>query len=172
MKLRTIYSFLALLSVVSCIKDRPEGNELAVGDILPEFTVTMNDGSIITSVEVKQTPSCIMFFHTSCPDCRQTLPVVQEIYEKYNRRGVTFVLISREEDSASVSAYWEENKLTLPYSAQETREVYNLFAQTKVPRIYINAEGGEIRYIHTDYPLPDFDILDAQISAVCGTDKE
>ncbi len=172
MKLRKIYAVIALLSVISCIKERPSGQELVVGDLIPEFSVTMNDGSIVTADDVRQTPSCIMFFHTSCPDCRQTLPVVQEIYEKYNSRGVTFVLISREEDSASVSAYWEENKLTLPYSAQETREVYNLFAQTKVPRIYINAEGGEIRYIHTDYPLPDFDILDAQISAVCGTDKE
>ena len=172
MKLRTIYSFFVLLSVISCIKDKPTGKELAVGDILPEFTVTMNDGSIVTSDEVRQTPSCVMFFHTSCPDCRQTLPVVQEIYEKYCDKGVRFVLISREEDNASVSSYWAEHQLTLPYSAQETRDVYELFAQTKVPRIYINAQGGEIRYIHADDPLPDLDILDTQISAVCGTDKE
>ena len=105
MKLRTIYSFLALLSVVSCIKDRPEGPELVVGDMIPEFSVMMNDGSTVTSDDVRQTPSCIMFFHTSCPDCRQTLPVVQEIYEKYCDKGVRFVLISREEDSASVSAF-------------------------------------------------------------------
>ena len=97
---------------------------------------------------------------------------MQKIYDGYSSKGVQFALISREEDGSSIASFWEEKGLTMRYSAQQTREVYNLFAQTRVPRIYICEKGGIIRNIYTDDPVPGFEELDARFSYVCGTDKE
>ena len=170
---RRILNILSILFVLtSCIKEKPTGKDLVVGEIIPDFTVTINDGSIVTGAFLRETPSCVVFFHTSCPDCRQALPVMQEIYEKYLGKGVRFAFISREDEEASVSAYWKEQGFTMPYSAQTTREVYNLFAQTRVPRIYICEKGGVIRNIYTDDPVPGFDEIDVRLSSVCDTDKE
>jgi hypothetical protein len=45
----------------------------------------------------------------------------------------------------------------MPYSAQPTREIYELFARTRVPRVYINKDGI-IEAIFTDIPsTPSYD---------------
>ena len=158
---------IAALVFFSCIKERPTGADLGVGDMIPDFEVTMNDGSVITGQDLRQSPSCIVFFHTSCPDCQKALPEIQKIYDKYESQGVRFALISREEEDATVSVYWNENALTMPYSAQSTREIYSLFARTGVPRIYICEKGGLITAIYSDDPVPGFEELDSQINSVC-----
>ena len=163
--------FVTFLLTLSCIKDKPEGADLSVGDTLPDFQVTMSDGSSVSDEGLKQGVSLVMFFHTTCPDCQNVLPKVQSLYDKYVAKGVRFAIISREEGSESVQKYWTEKGLAMPYSAQETRDIYSKFAQSRVPRIYICDKGGVIKYIHTDNPLPEFKELEQQINSVCGTDK-
>ena len=145
-----------LLLSVSCIKDPSAGTDLSVGDTLPDFHVTMNDGSSVSDEDLRKGVSLIMFFHTTCPDCQNTLPIMQTIYNEY-REYVSFALISREEESPSVENYWVKNGFTMPYSAQPTREIYELFARTRVPRVYINKDGI-IEAIFTDIPsTPSYD---------------
>ena len=172
MRYKLAYLLLSILVVSSCIKEKPTGTDLTIGDSIPDFEVTMNDGTIVTGQGLRETTSCIMFFHTSCPDCQQALPVIQQLYDKYASKGVSFALISREEEDSTISAYWKNNALTMPYSAQVTREIYNLFAQTRVPRIYICETGGTIRAIYTDDPVPGLEELDQSINSVYGNGME
>lgn len=155
--------FSAVLLFASCIKDKEAGADLKVGDALPEFMVTMNDGSMLSTSKLKDGISCIMFFTTSCPDCRETLPQMQRIYDEFAPQGVAFAIISREDNAESVAGYWTSEGLTMPYSAQSDRSIYELFAQTRVPRVYINKDGL-IKAIFTDIPAnPTYEDLKAVI---------
>lgn len=140
--------------------------ELVVGSMLPDFAVTMNDGTVVTGEQLRRTPSVVMFFHTGCPDCQQALPRVEQLFTTYASQGVAFAIISREDDDASVSAYWKEQGFTMLYSAQTDRKVYELFAYERVPRIYVSARGGTIRNIFTDDPVPTLDELFEAIRAL------
>ena len=152
---------IALLLPCSCIDDEPTDVEevVTLGSTLPDFAVVMNDGTTLTGEMLRGGDAVIMFFHTSCPDCRQALPLVQQLYDAYAQEGVTFALISREDDEESVSAYWAEAGFTMPYSAQSDRKVYELFARRRVPRIYISSAGGVVRHIFTDDPVPSYEDL-------------
>lgn len=154
---RITYELLLLFFCISCIDENMSETEdvILVGSKLPNFKVEMNDGTVVTGQDLRDTTSLIMFFHTGCPDCRKALPCVQRMYNEYASRGVAFVLISREEEEASIVTYWEEQGLDMPYSAQSDRKVYELFANRRVPRIYISVPGGTVRYIFTDDPVPD-----------------
>ena len=156
----------AFLCSSGCIKDKVEGVELKVGDKLPDFSVVMNDGSRVTDESLKGSVSCVMFFHTSCPDCQRTLPVVQQVYDEYAQNGVLFILISREQTSRSVRAFWAQEKLSMPFSAQSDRTVYNKFAQSRIPRVYLCDKDGIIRYIYTDDPTPTYENLNDSISSL------
>lgn len=142
------------------------GGEVKVGDILPEFEVVMSDGSLLTDDSLKGSVSILMFFHTSCPDCQQALPMVQNIYDEYSVKGVKIALISREESSDDISSYWTDNSLNMPYSAQDDRKVYELFASTRIPRIYMSDENGIVRYIFTDDPVPSYDDLKSALESL------
>ena len=155
-----------MLSLCCCIKEKTNRHELIPGDTIPQFEVTMTDGSKVTPQSLYGSPSCIVFFHTSCPDCRQTLPKVQEIYDLYINKGVKFVLISREQGKEEIQEYWNENNLTMPYSPQTSREIYSLFAQSRIPRIYISDEDGTIGKIFTDDPLPTLTDIETALNSI------
>ena len=140
--------------------------ELVVGDRLPDFEVVMNDGSVVDDIILSEGVSVVMFFHTSCPDCQQALPRMQQIYDEYISKGVYFAFISREESMVDIESYFNEKGLKLPYSAQNDRKVYEQFAQTRIPRIYICEKGGIIRYIFTDDPVPTYDLLKSSLDSV------
>lgn len=149
---------MAVLAVLSgCIKEKQTGADLKVGDRLPVFEVVMDDGTVVTDEILSETVSVVMFFHTSCPDCRQVLPQMQKVYDEYASAGVRIVLISREDPKESVESFWLENGLKMPYSAQNDRKIYEKFAATRIPRVYVNEKGGIIRYVFTDDPNPSYD---------------
>ena len=152
--------------VSSCIKDKPQGADLKVGDRLPDFEVVMNDGTVVSDEGLAGSVSVVMFFHTSCPDCRQALPRMQQIYDEYASKGVAFALIRREDAGRDIEAYWNEQGLKMPYSAQNDRKVYEQFASSRIPRIYINDRNGIIRYIFTDDPVPSYDDIDFSIRSL------
>ena len=149
---------MAVLTVLSgCIKEKQTGADLKVGDRLPDFEVVMDDGTVVTDEILSETVSVVMFFHTSCPDCRQVLPQMQKVYDEYASADIRIVLISREDPKESVESFWRENGLKMPYSAQNDRKVYEKFAATRIPRVYVNEKGGIIRYVFTDDPNPSYD---------------
>ena len=160
---RVLHILLLMLSLSSCIKEKKKGADLGVGDLVPDFTVVMNDGTKVSGSLLRQGVSVIVFFTTQCPDCQETLPHIQQLYDEYLSKGVRFALISREEGQESISAYWSRRGFTMPYSAQEDRRIYELFAHTRVPRIYICSDGI-IMSIFTDMPSnPTYEILSAEL---------
>jgi len=168
-KITVMRRFLVMISVLilsSCIKDRPYDGDLEVGNYLPDFEVVMNDGTVVNDDILGKGISVVMFFHTSCPDCQQTLPRMQQIYDEYTSKGVLFALISREEGKEDIESYFAEKGLKMPYSAQKDRKVYEKFAQTRIPRVYICGKGGIIRYIFTDDPVPSYDQLKSSLEEV------
>lgn len=129
-------TFAALFT--NCVTDDNDGGyALGVGDPLPEFTVTMKDGSTVNSADLAGSVSVISFFHTSCPDCQEEFPILQEAYERSADTGVRFICIAREQEDPEIEEYWTANGLTLPYSPQPDRRIYSLFASSIIPRTYV-----------------------------------
>lgn len=164
---RMLYLFIwAIVVPCSCIEEEEPAEEVVtVGQRLPDFEVVMSDSTTLTGAMLREDPSLVMFFHTACPDCQRTLPRVQRLYEEFGDR-MRFALISREDSETSVAVYWKENALTLPYSAQDDRDIYELFAYRRVPRIYVSDSTGTIRHIFTDDPIPTEEILEEAIRNV------
>lgn len=143
------------------------GADIGVGDPLPEFSVTMSDGRVIHREALRGKPSCIVFFNTSCGDCRAELPVVEQVYRMYGTDGtVNFATVSREEDSGPVADYWSANEFTMPFSAQTDRTVYNLFASSGIPRIYISDENMTVKAVYADSPLATEEELSGMLQSL------
>ncbi|MBE6250481.1 MAG: TlpA family protein disulfide reductase [Bacteroidales bacterium] len=162
MKSRIVVLLMMAGLFCSCIKEKQTGADLVVGDVVPDFTVVMSDGSEVTGAQLREGVSCIVFFTTACPDCRQVLPHLQRLRDEYHSQGVRFAFISREEGAESIQQYWMENGYTMPFSAQTDRYIYELFAASRVPRIYI-CRDGLIKSIFTDSPTPSYEELAAAI---------
>lgn len=166
--IKVIFGLLMMFvcTTSGCISDDdPKGPSLIVGDPLPNFSVTMNTGEEISTASLKGKIPVIVFFNTDCSDCRKELPVIQELWEKFkDDQRVEIVLIAREESSHEIEKYWEENNLTMPYSPQENKEIYNLFAPSVIPRIYIADRSGVITANFDDSEMPSLETLVKEIN--------
>lgn len=163
---RLVALFILIFPLCGCIHEKEPGEEIKPGDYLPEFEVMMNDGSVVTDASLKGSVSVVMFFHTSCPDCQHALPIMQSIYDEYTPKGVKTALISREETADEISVYWNDNGLNMPFSAQSDRGIYELFAYSRIPRIYISDENGIVRFVYTDNPVPSYVDLKSDLESV------
>lgn len=139
---------VALLGMFSsCVKDpEPDYSGLEPGDPLPMFEVTLNTGEVVSTASLQGKKTVIELFNTSCSDCRESLPVINELYELYHDDDdIMIFTIARDEKAPEIESFWQEYGLTLPYSPQNDRKVYELFASVGIPRIYIAGTDGIIR---------------------------
>ena len=172
--------FLAALLMTACggcsaIDDKVDGDEvtdadsLVVGDQLPEFEVTMNDGSVVRTADLQGQPSVVVLFSVDCPDCRHELPEIQRLWDMNEAdslvqgQHIPIVLIGRECMEDDIEPFWQFAELTMPYSPQPDRKVYSLFAPRVIPRIYISDAQGIIRHIHVDTGMPTAEIIAEEI---------
>lgn len=144
--------------LTACVTDNEPDNTYALqpGNHIPYFNITLNDGSAICSTDLIGAPSMIVLFNTSCPDCRKELPVLNQVAQS---TGIRTICIARDETAPSIAAFWTENNLTLPYSPQPDRTIYNLFASETIPRIFIFNAAGIVTAAFSDNPLPTPEML-------------
>lgn len=165
-----IYLLMGLVSLCfsGCMReDDGEGADLQVGDVLPEFSVVMSDGGVVSNSSLKGKVSVIIFMTISCPDCQAQFPVVEQLYQEYgSEEDFILIAISREQGEPAIGDYWREKGFTMPYSAQETRKIYNLFAKSGVPRIYISDRNCVVRKVTTDNPIATYPELKESIDAL------
>lgn len=150
------------MALEGCLQDDlPEMVEYVhVGDTMPRMVLTMNDGSKVDNSLMIGKNVVLVFFSTKCSDCQKELPVVQEFYEHVaDNNDIMVIAISRGEDSKVVEPFWHNYNLTIPYSAQNDCNVYNLFASQGVPRIYIADPNGFITHTFTDSDMPSLQEL-------------
>ena len=159
---RVLHILLLVLSLSSCIKEKQKGADLGVGDIIPDFTIAMNDGTQVTGALLREGVSVIVFFTTQCGDCRETLPHIQQLYDEYARKGVRFVLVSREDTEANISSFWKESGFTMPFSAVHSRDTSQNTKPRKAEIMPINRELEKVsahlasRLLRLDMPPSSF----------------
>ena len=155
-----LFFLLTSFLMFACVADDDpptSGTELTIGDRIPPFSIILNNGKQYSDKDLLGSVSLIVFFNTACKDCQQEFPVLQQFYDSYP--SYPLLCISRAESAQSISTYWKEHKLTLPYSAQEDRSLYEKFAKQTIPRIYIMDKEGIIRHLFTDNPLATLEDL-------------
>ena len=161
----------------SAIDDEADSDEvmdadsLVVGDQLPAFEVTMNDGSVVRTADLKGQPSVVVLFSVDCPDCRHELPEVQKLWDRSrqgeltgNGKPLPIVLIARKNTVEDIEPFWKFSEFTLPYSPQPDRKVYSRFAPSRIPRIYISDASATIRVAYADTGMPTAETLAKEIS--------
>ena len=138
----------------SSITDDEEVIErVMVGDQVPTFTVDVMADGVSTTFSTSHLTgeTVIVFFHTSCADCQHELPRLNDYYQQHrDEPGFQMVAISRAEGAETVAPYWEEHGLEIPYSAQEDRHIYDLFASSVIPRVYFVSAQGIVTRVLVD----------------------
>jgi len=134
----------------SCLSDGSDEveNYVQVGDVVPGFVITEDNGDRFDSSSLSGKKTVLMFFNTGCPDCEREMPIVDEAWRTLEGDpDVVFVAIARGQTAADTDAYWQTHQLTLPKFHDPKATVFGLFANSYVPRLYIIDRERVVRWM-------------------------
>jgi peroxiredoxin len=137
---------------------------VSVGEPAPDFGLTTIDGDEFRLSDARGRVVMVNFFATWCGPCRQELPHVESIWQRYrDRPDFRLVVIGREESDDAVREFRSEQGFSFPMAADPERAVYSLFATESIPRTLIIAPDGTVAYSQTGFIQADLAALEAAL---------
>lgn len=131
-----------------------------VGEMAPDFTVTLFDGKTVTLSELKGKVVLLNFWATWCPPCREELKrVQQDVIDRYADEQFVFLPISRGEERAAVAAFREQQGYTFPMGLDPERKIYDQYASNYIPRNFLIDKEGRVAMATVGYEPAEFDLL-------------
>ena len=158
MKTKQFLLILILFAFSSSIFAQDENTFVKVGDSAPDFSISMEDGSIKKLSDLKGKVVWVNFFATWCPPCRKELPHLEkEVYKKLKSNSNFEVLvIGREHDWATVNKFKTDNNYVLPFYPDAKREIFSKYAKQSIPRNFIIDKEGNIAVVSTGFNEKEF----------------
>ena len=143
----------ALAALVSCrnaVKDAD--SEYAVdmfkkGEVLPAFSLEDRTGVVRTQADFAGKYVVYDFWATWCPDCREDVPAMKDLYAKYGDK-VTFVGISFDTDPEKLDAFVAENGIgwmqLSDFVTKKESKVADDFRVKWIPSMYLVDPDGKV----------------------------
>lgn len=136
-----------------------ESSYVKIGDTAPGFTYTDANGNKVTLSALKGKTILLSFWATWCGYCRKEMPLLQsKVWDKF-KDNPNFVLlaIARGEDMEKVKSFSKKYGYTIPYLSDPTREIYDKYAKSIIPRNYIIDATGKVVYTSSGFNETEFD---------------
>lgn len=78
------------------------------GHTLPSFELETIEGEIISNETIKGKPTVLNFWFIGCPPCEAEIPGFQKLVEEYEKQGVIFIAVGRN-DKKYLDDFFAEN---------------------------------------------------------------
>jgi peroxiredoxin len=85
----------------------------------------------------------VNFWATWCPPCRKEMPDLQALYDKYKDQGFLVLSIS-DEETAKVSPFIAERKITYPVLLDPGRKINDAFIVEGIPKSFVYDREGKM----------------------------
>ena len=122
------------------------------GDVAPDFTVEMLDGSHITLSDLRGKVVLVNFWATWCPPCRQEMSHLQkDVIDRFAGKDVVVLPISRGEESKTVEQFIERMGYTFPVGLDRDQSIYKKYASNYIPRSVVVGKDGKVVYVAVGY---------------------
>ncbi len=136
------------------------------GDLSPEFTMTLTDGSQLSISDLKGKIVMLQFTASWCVVCRKEMPFIEEeIWKVYKDKGLVVIGIDRDEPMETVQKFREQMKITYPLALDPNADIFGLFAlkQSGVTRNVILDRDGRIAFKTRLFEREEFDLMKSKI---------
>jgi peroxiredoxin len=118
----------------------------------PNFKLQSRDGKTVSLSDYKGQVVLVNFWATWCGPCRQEMPHLEAIYEKYKGLGFTMLGVNVEDNASGAKKWLEENgPVTFPVLFDTKQEIGKLYKVETMPTTVIIARDGTMRFIHHGY---------------------
>ncbi len=119
-----------------------------VGGPAPDFALESRSGETVALSDLRGDVVLINFWATWCPPCRQEMPLLDEIYGRYESLGFTLLGVNVEQNSQLADRFLADVPVSFPILLDPLEQVSGLYRVPAMPTTVIIDRQGTVRYIH------------------------
>jgi peroxiredoxin len=143
-----------LLTTLLCAAT-PASAAVSPGAPAPAFTLAARDGGRLSLADLKGQVVMINFWATWCGPCRQEMPLLAQLHDKYEPLGFTMIGVNVEPDSAAAVDWLKGVPVSFPILFDTDSAVAGRFGVEGMPSSVLVDRNGQVRYIHRGYKPGD-----------------
>ncbi len=153
---------LAVYIILICILcSMPCISQAAVD--MPQFSLpAVTDGKVVKSTSFEGKALLITFFATWCAPCRQEIPVLKELHQKYQQEGFSVIALSVDEKGpAVVEKLVKQQKIAYPVLMADQATPRKFGGIIGIPTSFLVNKAGHVVKKYPGYiprPLLEKDI--------------
>lgn len=121
----------------------------------PDFTLQSNSGENVRLAEQRGQVVMLNFWASWCGPCRQEMPLLETIFNRYNAAGFQFFAVNVEENNADAKKLLEELKVSFPVLYDPQSKASSLYGVDAMPTTVVIDKKGKIRYVNRGYKPGD-----------------
>lgn len=121
------------------------------GQDAPDFALKSASGSNLRLSEYRGDVVMINFWATWCGPCRQEMPLLNDLYARYNRVGFSLLGVNIDDDSKRALQMAEELGVSFPVLFDDRKEVSRLYQVEAMPVTVLVDREGKVRHVHLGY---------------------
>ena len=146
----TIRNLLAAL-VFSAFAASSLASSGLTGQPAPDFALKSSTGQNLRLSEYRGDVVMINFWATWCGPCRQEMPLLDELYARYQRVGFNLLGVNIDDDSSRAMAMIRELGVSFPVLFDASKDVSRLYEVDAMPVTIIVDREGNVRHVHQGY---------------------
>ncbi len=161
---RIVLCIAVAVIVLACQKDtkKDRGYIVKVGEIAPDFTAKLLDGSTFSLAEQKGKVVMLQFTASWCGVCRKEMPFIEkEIYQVHKNKDFVLVALDRDEPAQKMQALIKATGITYPLAFDPKADIFGLYAHKEagVTRNVIINREGKIIFLTRLFDTEEFEAM-------------
>jgi len=121
------------------------------GQVAPDFALKSSTGENLRLSEYRGNVVMINFWATWCGPCRQEMPLLDELYTRYERVGFSLLGVNIDDDSRRAMQMIDDLGVSFPVLFDARKEVSKLYEVEAMPVTILVDREGNVRYVHHGY---------------------
>jgi thiol-disulfide isomerase/thioredoxin len=109
-----------------------------------DFSLKLVDGGTVTLSSLKGKVVFLNFWATWCPPCREEMPSMEILYQRFRNQGLELLAVDLMENSKTVSAFLSNNRLSFPAALDSNGRVSSYYGIQAIPATFIVDQDGKI----------------------------
>jgi peroxiredoxin len=117
----------------------------------PDFTLRTAEGRNLRLNEQRGQVVLVNFWATWCGPCRQEMPHLNRLYEKYRASGFTLLGVNIDDDPQQAVGTAARLGLKFPVLLDAEKKVSKLYDLGSMPATVLIDRDGRVRFLHRGY---------------------
>ena len=140
-----------LTATVACADARRVPAPVDVGKAAPAYRAVSSNGDSVSLAALRGKPVLLNVWATWCHPCRDEIPELQQLYERYRSRGLELVGVSVDAagQEAAIGAFARQYGMTYPVWRDPDEIVSATFLVVGVPATFLIDRAGIVRWKKT-----------------------